>query len=37
MANDATSKVNETMDQASNYAREAKNLVSEMGTVSNPA
>jgi hypothetical protein len=31
MANDATSKVNETMDQASNYAREAKNRVSEMG------
>jgi len=31
MANDATSKVNETMDQASGYAREAANRVSDIG------
>ncbi len=30
MANDASSKVNETMGQASNYAREATNRVSEI-------
>ena len=31
MSNDASSKANETMDQASDYAREAANRVSEMG------